>query len=82
MKLLITSVSTGHGHVRAAEALEAFCQDIYPFIDVKHIDAMNYMEKTFQHLYVDGYTAIVNKVPSVWGYLYELTKSDYELKQE
>lgn len=76
MKLLITSVSTGHGHVRAAEALEAACHDIYPFIEVKHIDAMHYMEKSFQQLYVNGYSTIVNKAPSVWGYLYELTNRE------
>lgn len=69
-KILILSVSAGAGHGRAAEALRAQALLDYPQIEVKHVDVMQYATAAFRKVYTDFYLHLVNKAPSLWGYLY------------
>jgi len=72
-KLLLLSVSAGAGHARAAEAIRAHAQLHHPDIAALHLDVMNFVSSTFRTLYTDFYIKLVNKVPAVWGYLYNAT---------
>lgn len=69
-RILLCSVSAGAGHVRAAAAVEAAITAVHPGVEVRHIDAMDFVPRAFRRLYVDGYVAMVNRAPSVWGMLY------------
>ena len=71
-KLLILSVSAGHGHVRAAQALEAAVAAMPPHQAV-HIDAMNFVAAGFRKVYTDWYIHLVNRAPEVWSYLHART---------
>lgn len=73
MKVLITSLSAGSGHVRAAQAVLAAFQKFYPEIEAAHVDVADFVTPNFRRLYVEGYRVAVNHAPAVWGRLYHYT---------
>lgn len=69
-KILITSVSAGAGHVRAAQAVEKYLSSSF---DVSNIDVMHFSKTWFKTIYADKYLDIVNHYPKVWKLLYNLS---------
>src|SRR5450830_1106144 len=83
-KLLIMSVSAGMGHVRAAEAIRACALQHPEVAEVVHLDAMDFVTAGFRKVYTDFYVKLVNKAPTLWGYLYNHTheaKADSSLER-
>ncbi len=72
-KILFLSVSAGAGHMRAAEALRAYANAGDNSVEAVHLDVMDFVTSTFRKLYTDFYIKLVNKAPTLWGYLYQLT---------
>ena len=72
-KILLLSVSAGAGHARAAEAIRSYAALSMPDVIVTHIDVMDYVTTAFRRIYTDFYIKLVNKAPSLWGYLYNFT---------
>lgn len=72
-KLLIMSVSAGMGHTRAAEALRACALDNPGVGEVMHLDTMDFVTAGFRKIYTDFYVKLVDKAPTLWGYLYNYT---------
>jgi processive 1,2-diacylglycerol beta-glucosyltransferase len=68
-RILLLSVSAGAGHVRAAEALRTYAEQIEG-VTALHLDAMDYVPASFRALYADFYVKLVNKHPDLWGMLY------------
>lgn len=79
-KIVILSASSGSGHTRAAEALEAAAANMPGIASVKHIDVLEYATPLFGGLYSDLYKQLVSKTPSLWGWWYD--KSDTPWKGE
>ncbi len=73
MKILLTSVSAGSGHVRAADAVQAVLNQNYPSIETRHIDIMDYVPRFFKKFYVGGYSLAANRFPRLWGGLFYST---------
>lgn len=69
-KILITSVSAGAGHVRAANAVEEYLKDKY---SVRNEDLMEHSQIWFKNLYADKYLDLVNHTPWLWKLLYSLS---------
>lgn len=80
VKIVILSASSGSGHTRAAEALEAAAADFPGIASIKHIDVLEYASSLFGVLYSDMYEQMVKKTPSLWGWWYD--KSDTPWKGE
>jgi len=83
-KLLIMSVSAGMGHVRAAEAIRACALQHPEVAEVVHLDAMDFVTAGFRKIYTDFYVKLVDKAPTLWGYLYNHTheaKADSSLER-
>lgn len=83
-KLLIMSVSAGMGHVRAAEAIRACALQHPEVAEVVHLDAMDFVSAGFRKVYTDFYVKLVDKAPTLWGYLYNHTheaKADSSLER-
>jgi processive 1,2-diacylglycerol beta-glucosyltransferase len=59
--------------MRAAEAIRATALQLHPDAQVTHLDAMDYVTTAFKKLYTDFYIKLVNKAPTLWGYLYHHT---------
>ncbi len=72
-KILLLSVSAGAGHMRAAEAIRAYAGVCEPNTVVTHLDVMDFVTAGFRKLYTDFYLKLVNKAPTLWGYLYQVT---------
>lgn len=71
--ILILSVSAGAGHARAAEAIRAYAQITKPDCRVIHLDVMDFVTLGFRKIYTDFYMRLVNRAPTLWGYLYNFT---------
>ncbi|MCU6435444.1 galactosyldiacylglycerol synthase [Undibacterium sp. Jales W-56] len=72
-KILLLSVSAGAGHMRAAEAIRAYSLDPRYQVVATHLDVMNYVTAGFRKIYTDFYIKLVNKAPTLWGYLYQVS---------
>lgn len=74
-KILVLSVSAGAGHMRAAEAIRAYANSTGAgtAVETTHLDVMNYVPSGFRKLYTDFYIKLVNKAPTLWGYLYQVS---------
>ncbi|MBI4575983.1 MAG: glycosyltransferase [Planctomycetes bacterium] len=70
-RVLIFSASAGAGHTRAAEAVRAALALEAPSIQATHLDALDYTSPTFKGLYARTYLGMVNRIPALWGYLYQ-----------
>ncbi|MEJ2610681.1 MAG: glycosyltransferase [Candidatus Thiodiazotropha sp.] len=70
-KILLMSVSAGSGHVRAAEAIRASASLYDEALEVRHLDVLDYVPTGFRKLYAETYLNLVEKLPAVWGYLYQ-----------
>jgi processive 1,2-diacylglycerol beta-glucosyltransferase len=70
-KVLILSASAGAGHVRAAEALQKAFTQTRASREVLHVDALDYTNKVFHHLYSKAYVEMVNRMPEAMGWLYD-----------
>jgi processive 1,2-diacylglycerol beta-glucosyltransferase len=73
-RILVLSVSAGLGHLRAAEAIKAHAVR-FPAADVTHLDVMQYVPAGFRRLYTGFYLTLVNRLPALWGCLYQSTNN-------
>jgi processive 1,2-diacylglycerol beta-glucosyltransferase len=78
--VVILSASSGSGHTRAGEALEAAAAQVPGIASVRHIDVLEYASNLLAELYADLYKQMVSKTPSLWGWWYD--KSDTPWKGE
>lgn len=81
MKLLLLSLSTGSGHVRAADAIRQYAVAHYPDVEVRHIDVFDYISTPFQKATVDAYDWIIKEAPELWRFLYYRSDNELLLKQ-
>lgn len=73
-KLLLLSISTGAGHVRAAEALRETANRLHgDTIDVSHIDIATFLTRSERRAVIDFYELMATKLPDVWGFFYDVT---------
>jgi processive 1,2-diacylglycerol beta-glucosyltransferase len=70
VRILITSVPAGSGHVRAAEALLAAFRTTAPDVNAEHVQVTDLVTPGFRKIYVDGYRVTVDHIPSLWGRVY------------
>jgi len=70
-KVLILSTSAGAGHVRAANAIQKAFAELGAAREVLHVDALDYTNKVFRHLYSRAYLDMVNAMPEAMGWLYD-----------
>jgi processive 1,2-diacylglycerol beta-glucosyltransferase len=69
-RVLILSVSSGSGHLRAAEALEKVFRQQPDVSEVRHIDALIYTNKLFRDFYSRLYNELVVRAPTILGWVY------------
>jgi processive 1,2-diacylglycerol beta-glucosyltransferase len=70
VKVLITSVPAGCGHVRAAEAVREALLRTAPYVEAMHVEVTDFVTPSFKKIYVDGYRVTVNRAPALWGHIY------------
>ena len=68
--ILILSTSGGAGHKRAADALLQAAQCSGLPLRAENYDCLDFTSKTFKRIYAQSYLAMVNHIPTFWGYMY------------
>lgn len=71
-RILVLSASVGAGHLRAAQAVELALRELDPTAVVKNVDVLELTNPLFRRLYGKAYLDLVNRVPHVLGYFYDL----------
>lgn len=72
-KILILHASVGAGHTRAAQAVAAALALEAPDATVMTVDALALARPLFKRAYGEGYLKLVEKAPSLFGMLFEMT---------
>lgn len=72
-KILILHASVGAGHTRAAQAVAAALKLEALGANVMTVDALDLARPLFKRAYGDGYLKLIEKAPSLFGLLFELT---------
>jgi len=72
-KILILYASVGAGHTRAAQAIGAALKLKAPGANVMTVDALDLSRPLFRRVYGEGYMKLIEKVPSLFGILFDLT---------
>lgn len=57
--------------MRAAEALRLTAEAALPQVEIRHLDAMDYVPSAFRKLYTDFYITLISSYPTLWGMLYQ-----------
>jgi len=71
-RILVLSASVGAGHLRAAEAVEAALKELDPQAEVQNVDVLQLTNAMFRRLYGKAYLDLVNRMPHVLGYFYDM----------
>jgi processive 1,2-diacylglycerol beta-glucosyltransferase len=71
-RILVLSASVGAGHLRAAQAVELALRELDPSAHVENHDVMKFTNGVSRRMYATSYLDLVNKVPHVLGYFYDL----------
>jgi len=70
MKIIITYVSAGSGHRRAAEAIYNYFKENCPGHEVKLVDALKKDNPIFRGIYCGGYSFLVNHALWLWYFCF------------
>lgn len=71
--ILILTASAGAGHLMAAQAIAEALRGRLADRDVEVIDVLERSTGLFRTVYARGYVVMVNRLPSLMGYLYRVT---------
>lgn len=72
-KILILHASVGAGHTRAAQSVAAALKLEAPGANVVTVDALDLARPLFKRAYGEGYLKLIEKAPSLFGMLFDLT---------
>lgn len=72
-KILVVSVSVGHGHTRAAAALKKAADLFYPQTTIEHVDFLNFIGNSSNKIFFDTYDLMVKNTPSLYRILYDIS---------
>jgi len=72
-KILVLHASVGAGHTRAAKAVAAAFATEAPDATVEVVDALELARPLFKRLYGNGYLELVERAPSLFGMLFDMT---------
>lgn len=79
MKILILSVSTGGGHIKAAEALKECVGRRDPDSECLILDVFKYINPIVDKLIVGSYLKTIANTPRIYGKLYKIAESGENL---
>ena len=69
-KVLILHATAGHGHQKAAQALEEACRKLLPSAEVRIEDTLRFTPGFFGSGYKNTYLFLIQHVPVLWGFCY------------
>jgi processive 1,2-diacylglycerol beta-glucosyltransferase len=73
MRILITTVTAGAGHLAAAAALEEAWRSARPNDVVERTDLLKFFSPLHRKIHSDGYVKLVERAPDLWGMVFKKT---------
>ncbi len=73
MRVLITTVTAGAGHLQAAAALEEAWRAGRPNDTLEKVDLLDFVPKLQKKVYVEGYVKLVEHAPDLWALVFKKT---------
>src|SRR3954468_23236830 len=73
MRVLITTVTAGGGHLAAAAALEEAWRALRPEDLVEKTDVLQFCSSLNRKAHAEGYVKLVEHAPELWGMLFKKT---------
>jgi processive 1,2-diacylglycerol beta-glucosyltransferase len=73
MRILIATITAGGGHLAAAAALEEAWRAEHPNDVVERIDLLKFFSPLHKKIHSDGYLALVERAPEIWGMVFAKT---------
>src|SRR5262245_22059516 len=73
MRVLITTVTAGAGHLQAANAHEGAWGVMRLSDTLRKIDLLDLVPRLQRSVYVKGYTALVKHAAGIWGIVFKKT---------
>src|ERR1041385_2267969 len=73
MRILIATITAGGGHLAAAAALEEAWRASRPDDTVERIDLLKFFSPLHKKIHSDGYLALVERAPEIWGMVFAKT---------
>ena len=81
MKVLILSARTGGGHMRCAQAIDKVLKECDPEGEVRIVDGLEYVNRYFNKVVVDGYKFSATKLSKLYGILYHMANNTNSLNK-
>jgi processive 1,2-diacylglycerol beta-glucosyltransferase len=81
MRILITTVTAGAGHLQAASALEEVWREMRPDDVVEKVDLLDLVPRLQRNVYVKGYTQLVEHASGLWGMVFKKTDNPALLRK-
>ncbi len=75
MRVLITTVTAGAGHLAAAAAMEEAWRACRPGDTVQQVDLVKFFSPLHRKIVSDGYVTLVEHAPELWGMMFAKTDS-------
>jgi processive 1,2-diacylglycerol beta-glucosyltransferase len=72
-KILIVSIVSGLGHLRAAQAVEKALKARPGKVKVKHVNVLDYLPDFYGMAFNTGYTFLTKNFPQIYSFMYEQT---------
>jgi processive 1,2-diacylglycerol beta-glucosyltransferase len=73
MRILIATITAGGGHLAAAAALDEAWRALRPDDVVERIDLLKFFSPLHKKIHSDGYLALVERAPEIWGMVFAKT---------
>ena len=73
MRILIATITAGGGHLAAAAALEEAWRAERPDDVLERIDLLKFFSPLHKKIHSDGYLALVERAPEIWGMVFAKT---------
>ena len=70
MRILITTITAGAGHLQAAAALHEAWQKLHPDDTVEKIDLLTFFSPLHKKIYSEGYVKLIAHAPELWGMMF------------
>lgn len=74
-KIVILHASAGHGHQKAAEAIQQALMEANPNLSISVFDALDYFPPFIKKVYVDFYVWMMKHAGWLWGFFFKFSNN-------